>query len=440
MSYLYDDPQAQAQLSDTLDRQPAVPRSPSFFSNFWGATASGAAIGALKVGEAATYFQDPEALMGQMMYEGFTGSNRDVVKEDMEARALAREAMARKAKELTPNPLVTGTGSQIMSGLAQILPTAVAGGAATGPVGAAMLVGLSQGVGDYQESTLEGVDSGTAAKKALLTGVTTGVGVVIPMAKPGASLLANMGIGATVNVATGATQRAGSAAILESGGYHEMAAQYKVLDAEAITIDTVLGMAFGGMAHLHGRPSRDQVDAALKLNERQHAEIEAQPGLHRTPDSRDAGTQAFDETLHSLVTGEHLPDLTEQAARLDIQPDPKAQEFYAQLARDAEAEMPKGELAEPRQVDLPLEERPVPEPAPIKTAGEPRPAEHFDVRPIEAEQARQILQSHPDLVLPGPDGTPVRLQDLLNRADEQIAAARKDAALYDVAVACFLRG
>lgn len=341
MSYLYDNPQEQAKLSDTLDRMQHTPATPGFFSNFWGASGAGLARGGLKLAELGTYFSDPDSLMAQQMMAGFTGDTTDYVKKDQEDRAAARQMLAQKAIELTPNPLITGTGSKIASGFAEIVPTMVAGGALAGPFGAGVLVGGAQGVGDYQESVLQGIDPETAAKKAALTGVVAGVGAVVPMSKMGAGLATNLGIGAGVNLATGAIQRGGTAAILEAGGYKDQAAQYKVLDGEAILIDTILGAAFGGVGHYLGRkPTSEQLAAALKLNERQHIEIEGQPGIHKTPESRQAGVEAFEDTLRGLLTEDRPPDVTSKAAAMNIEPNPQTVAAFHEAKAALEEELP----------------------------------------------------------------------------------------------------
>lgn len=555
MSYLYDNPQEQANLSDTLDRIPQVPSSPGFFQNFWGATGAGLARGGLKLAEVGTYFSHPDSLMAQQMMEGFMGDTTDYVKKDQEARAAARVMLAQKAMDLAPNPLITGTGSKIASQFAEVVPTAIAGSVA-GPFGAAALVGSAQGVGDYQESVLLGIDPETAAKKALLTGSTAGAGVVIPMAKTGASLLTNLVIGSGVNVVSGSIQRGGTAAILDAAGYHDQAAQYKVLDADAILIDTIMGAAFGGIGHYLGRTTTEQVDAALKLNERQHIEIEGQPGIHKTAESRQAGVQSFEDTLNGLLTDDKAPDVTARAASIDIETNPKVVQDYHEAKAALEEELPG--LADfvnqyPKQEEVsPIEfttgandfiaaksehgmvsghvrdgelhithaevseamrgtgegtrlykalidkalgqglrvfsdstveaaavrvykslekqgykvndltvgtledgakygegaSKPVfevtrePDAASATTpkSQASNPAKGPTLSPMRAEQERQILDQHPDIMVRDEDGNTATATELLQRADANIEAARKDAGLYDVAVACFLGG
>jgi hypothetical protein len=477
MSYLYGlDPRAQARLSDQLDHQQATPNQPGTFDNFWAAVGGNLAAGGLKVAQLGTYFKDPDQAAAEAMAHGIRGDNpADWERQDEQARVEARRMLAQKAKDVMPNPIKTGVASNIVGGLAQVLPTAVAGAAIGGPVGAMALVGGSQGVGDYQESLLDGVDPATAAKKAALTGVVSGVGVAIPMAKAGAGLATNLGIGVGVNVGLGMGQRAGTAAILNAGGYHDMAAQYKWLDGEAIAVDALLGAAFGGMGHfMHGagetaaRPTPEHVDAALALNDRLHVENEAQPGVHRTVESRDAGVQAMEKAVNDMVVNDRMPDVAEAAARMDVEPNPAARAFHEEVQQQLELELPKREeavdtltpaehAAKGEELRQHVDEagQPVrPKTAGTDTDGKPLTphdntpegmAKAGDVQPAEHAMAQQLLAAHPDLEIPvgiDADGNPTmrKFSDVMAEMDRDIAQAEKDSVLHDVAVACFLRG
>lgn len=339
MSYLYAiDQEAQAKLSDQLDNVTPQEQGPGFWGNFGSAVAADAAIGVVKLGELGMRFpSSPQQYLTESVLPDY-GAQME------KARAAARSDMARKAQELTPNPLITGTGSQVVGGLAQVLPTAIAGTAIAGPIGAAALVGGSQGVGDYEQSLLDGIDPQTAARKAAVTGGVAGLGVVIPVSKIGASLSTNLAIGAGVNVPLGMAQRAVTGKILADAGYHDMAKQYQWLDEEALAIDTVMGLAFGGLGHFMGRGvSHEKVDAALKLNERQHVEVEAQPGVHRTPESRDAGVEAFTKATEDMLVHDRSPDVAELAAKMDMEPNPETRAFHEELAKEIEKELPKQE-------------------------------------------------------------------------------------------------
>lgn len=476
MSYLYGlDPRAQSNLSDQLDNTKGAPNAPGAFDNFWAAVGGNVAAGGLKVAQLGTYLRDPDEAAATAMAHGIMGDNTDWQAKDEQARAEARRMLAQKAKEMMPNPLKTGWASNLVGGLAQVVPTAVVGGAIAGPVGAMALVGGSQGVGDYQESLLEGVDPATAAKKAALTGVASGLGVGIPMAKAGAGLLTNLGIGAGVNVGLGMAQRAGTAAILNAGGYHQMADQYKWLDGEAIAVDAVLGAAFGGIGHLmHGaageaRPSPEQVDAALALNDRLHVENEAQPGVHRTAESRDAGVEAMNKAVDDMVMRDRMPDVAEAAARMDVEANPATRAFHEEVAKELDKELPKQEAAHDTLTDAEhaakgeelkphVDENGEPvRPATAGADAEGKPltphdntpesmAKAGDVQPVERAMAQQLLDAHPDLEVPTPqldaDGKPVmaKFSDVLAAMDRDIQRAQKDGVLHDVAVACFLRG
>lgn len=82
-----------------------------------------------------------------------------------------------------------------------------------------------------------------------------------------------------------------------------------------------------------------------------------------------------------------------------------------------------------------------------ETASAPKPGEYTDpeatakmgdIRAVEDEMARQAVETNPEMMVPDDNGNLVKATDLLAKADEDIANAKKDAILHDVAVACAL--
>lgn len=63
-----------------------------------------------------------------------------------------------------------------------------------------------------------------------------------------------------------------------------------------------------------------------------------------------------------------------------------------------------------------------------------------DVRPVENDMTRQVLESAPDLKIVNDNGELVSAKELLSSVDREIETAQREGALHEVAVACFLRG
>lgn len=216
-------------------------------------------------------------------------------------------------KAITPDPSTTGTAARVLTGLAEMGTLAVAGGAVGGPLAGAALVGSVEARTAYEERVAAGVDPVTAAKLAGLTGVTSGAGVLLP-GGIGSNLLTRLATGAAGNVGFGMAARYGDHAILESAGYHDMAAQQKVLDGAQMLVDMVLGTAFGGLAHLHAEAERagvpkalnarpEAVDAALTAN-LALADRRQSPGVPVNPDAANLHQAATEKAISDLLSGE----------------------------------------------------------------------------------------------------------------------------------------
>jgi hypothetical protein len=106
--------------------------------------------------------------------------------------------------------------------------------------------------------------------------------------------------------------RGSTASILRDNGYEDMAAQYDVFDKQALAIDAVLGLAFGGLGRFvnsRGENVRPpdfmpaDVDAALAANAAHHAEFDIAPGVPINVLSRDAHAQAVQQAMRDVSSG-----------------------------------------------------------------------------------------------------------------------------------------
>lgn len=252
-----------------------------------------------------------------------------------------RKLAEQQVRRLTPDAGTTGTAGQILYGLFDMGSQAVAGTLLGGPVGGAAVVSGLQGFSEFERLRADGVDVSTAQEVALAHGVTAGVGTLLPMsiglraggalsegigaqlARTGESTLRNaaaataravpdVAYAAGTNVAMGMALRGTTGATLRKGGYEDMAAQYDVFDRQALAIDAVLGVAFGGIGRfINSRGesvaapefSRGDVDAALSMNAAQHAEVDIAPGVPVNVLSRNAHAQALQQAMRDLSQG-----------------------------------------------------------------------------------------------------------------------------------------
>jgi len=147
-------------------------------------------------------------------------------------------------KSLMPDPRTTGTAGQVTYGLMNILPQVAAGTMIGGPLGAITLPSTIQAYKELRTSLDKGIDPDTSLKLAALTGVTTGIGIGIPVGF-GSTIAFKSATGAASNLMLGMLQRGSTGKILEQNGYKDIADQYNAIDGAAMLADVVLGGAFG---------------------------------------------------------------------------------------------------------------------------------------------------------------------------------------------------
>ncbi|EOT3054578.1 hypothetical protein ACNDWL_005064, partial [Escherichia coli] len=266
-----------------------------------------------------------------------TSLNDTSVSYIAEQRKLAEQ----QVKRLTPDAATTGTAGQVLYGLFDMGGQAVVGTTLGGPVGGAAAVTSLQGFSEFERLTAQGVDFRTAQEAGLVQGITAGSGTLIPMslglraggalAEGVAAQLARAGessvrraaatavratpdiaYAAGTNIAFGMAQRGLTAKTLRDGGYSEMANQYDVLDRQAIAIDAVLGVAFGGVGRFinpRGESTNApnfspvDIDAALAANAAHHAEIDIAPGVPINVLSRNSHIQALRKAMSDVSQG-----------------------------------------------------------------------------------------------------------------------------------------
>ncbi|HAX7013826.1 TPA: hypothetical protein JTN89_002619 [Escherichia coli] len=271
----------------------------------------------------------------------FVNENTSLNDTSVSYIAEQRKLAEQQVKRLTPDAATTGTAGQVLYGLFDMGGQAVVGTTLGGPVGGAAAVTSLQGFSEFERLTAQGVDFRTAQEAGLVQGITAGAGTLIPMslglraggalAEGVAAQLARTGessvrraaatavratpdiaYAAGTNIAFGMAQRGLTAKTLRDGGYSEMANQYDVLDRQAIAIDAVLGVAFGGVGRfINSRGeatstpnfSPVDVDAALAANAAHHAEIDIAPGVPINVLSRNSHIQALRKAMSDVSQG-----------------------------------------------------------------------------------------------------------------------------------------
>ena len=339
MSYFGLNPVNQNQQLDEAASNPAGFNSDvGFFDN-----AVGAALSGLYSGLVAKPDQLLWAGMDKIVspIAQFVNENTSLNDTSVSYIAEQRKLAEQQVKRLTPDAATTGTAGQVLYGLFDMGGQAVVGTTLGGPVGGAAAVTSLQGFSEFERLTAQGVDFRTAQEAGLVQGITAGAGTLIPMslglraggalAEGVAAQLARTGessvrraaatavratpdiaYAAGTNIAFGMAQRGLTAKTLRDGGYSEMANQYDVLDRQAIAIDAVLGVAFGGVGRFINARGEStstpnfspvDIDAALAANAAHHAEIDIAPGVPINVLSRNSHIQALRKAMSDVSQG-----------------------------------------------------------------------------------------------------------------------------------------
>ncbi|QDL30426.1 hypothetical protein [Serratia liquefaciens] len=399
-----------------------------------------------------------------------------------------RKLAEQQVRALTPDAGTTGTAGQVLFSLAEVGGQAVSGTLLGGLPGAAATVGGLQGFSDYEKSHADGVDYGTAVEKALVTGGTAALGAVLPMSlglRAGGAVAEGVGAAFTTggtavgtaagavaraapdllysagtNVAMGIAQRGLSAEILRRGGYEDMARQYDFFDSQALAVDAVLGIAFGGLGRFINSRGENvavrsaepaEIDAALTSSSHLNYEVTASPGIPVSVLSRNAHARAMDKAMTDALAGHPVDvgslmdgaEFIQRRPRVDLASQEVRKAMGLPGIRSAEAARlddaaganylatPKPRTREQIQQD--------------EMASAERSIRGDDSRVAETDalEAQRAITENPELqvhvVNPDDSTTVVRAADLMAEADRDVANAQRDANLFDVAVSCFLR-
>jgi hypothetical protein len=193
------------------------------------------------------------------------------------------EIFGRAVDYWTPKPTEVGAAGQIVGQLLGTLPMVMAS-----PVLTVAQTQLSTG----EDLVRKGVDADKAQAVGAVQAAGLGLGIWVPILGQTLTQRVLMG-GAGFNVAQGLATRAASAKLLEGT---PGADEFKTFDPTAMTLDVLLGAAFGGIAHINPRMRAEgerwhaklaewgkglkpsEVDALATLRQAQHLNADSLPG------------------------------------------------------------------------------------------------------------------------------------------------------------------
>lgn len=353
-------------------------------------------------------------------------------------------------KYWTPKPDEVGVAAEVAGGLLSTLPLVIAS--------PAFAVGATY-MGTAEELMQKGISPGKAQAVGAAQAVGLGLGVWMPIL--GQNLWQRVFVGgAGFNTAQGIVLRGASGALLEGT---QAGDEFKAFDGQALTLDVLLGLAFGSVAHLSPaqraqggaawerigewarRLDPSQVDAIATLRQAQHSNVDSAPGKLAGIQDVAAHVDRLKTAIDQLAKGDQVA--VDDHRMPEFAPDPKreaAAERRLATAQDVAERVRKDEgipeITEPK-TEAPAAEPGGTEPPPPRgAAGEAAGAEAPHPALLEAEK---IVAERPDLKLrmgTGADGEPVTVsaKDYLEQTKTEAAKARENAKLIATAAQCLL--
>jgi len=206
----------------------------------------------------------------------------------------------------TPRPNEVGVAGEVAGSLLSMLPTIMAS--------PALAVGATQ-MAQAQDLVQQGVSQGKAQAVGAVQALGLGAGIWMPILGTNAVQRILIG-GAGFNVAQGVATRAASKAIL---GDDKAAEQFRPLGGTELTLDILLGLAFGGYAHINpamraqGAKAWEDIGNFLKdappsdkaalatLREAQHINADSLPGTPVTAADLDVHVQRMRQAIDDMA-------------------------------------------------------------------------------------------------------------------------------------------
>lgn len=268
----------------------------------------------------------------------------------------------------TPKPGEVGIAGQVTGELLTMLPMVIA---------SPSLAVASLQLGEGEELVRQGVPASKAQAVGAIQAAGLGLGIWVPIL--GRTLTQRMLVGgAGFNVFQGVTTRAASELVLEGTPQAEM---YKALDPTYLTLDTLLGLGFGGISHLSPsaraqggealervaawaqnlKPS--EIDALAAMRQAQHMSADSMPGKPVEPKDAEFHVERIRQAIEQAVRDEpiNVQDLPEPTFQADQVRNEEAASRVEEMALEAERIRVEEDIPQPPEPEPAAPPRLVPE-------------------------------------------------------------------------------
>lgn len=212
----------------------------------------------------------------------------------------------------TPDERTTGTAGRVLGGIAEFAVPLLAGGG--NPLTTAITTSAQATTSVGADLARAGVSGEQAGGVAAVQGVANLVGA--GFATRGTTLMTRAAFGAGANIAVNVPADAASAAILDGTN---QSGRFDPLSVEARSVDLIVGALFGAMTRPDMPPPKvADIDAALVVQQQQHAQYDAAPGVIDTPAAARAQMDNIEAAQRAIIDGGDPPE----PRTVDFKPDP----------------------------------------------------------------------------------------------------------------------
>lgn len=336
----------------------------------------------------------------------------------------------RKMGGLDDNAHAYGTGARIIGGLVDVGGSVLAGGP-TAYISGETVSRTALEIRDHDKTL------GQAAALGAVSGLAATADVAIPSGFMG-SLVRRVAMGSAANVATGTALRGVEAGVLSAQGDERT---IKVLDAEAMAVDGILGGFFGALPH--AKPSHEHVDAAMTVADKTLSDTFSLGDAQANHDQMQTMRMRAQEGKPIIEPGDVTDVPPEAVSRMET-----AHEAFRDAIREDMPDLaPKLEaptVVPPARVIAPVD---VPAPAPAigdKAAAKPPenwlPRDGTDIGPSRAQiRATAAELDAKGFTLADDKGVKRTATEILDQAEQDFANAGEFDAVFEAAAECVLR-
>lgn len=385
---------------------------PSAFDGFLRGTSIFAMKGLAKTARAIDMAGAPIAMAADAFTGGTEAQDRYFKEHD--------EVLNSAVDFWTPKPLEVGVAAEIAGGLIGQLPTIIAS--------PHLAVG-AQVLDTAEDLARQNVPAGKAVAAGVAQGAGLATGIWMPILGQNAFQRMVIG-GAGFNMLQGGLTRGITGMILEGTPAAE---EFKAFDGKALTLDALLGFAFGGVAHLspaqraHGTEAMEriktwaqnlspsEVAALATLRTAQHLNEDSAPGKLVDPKDVEAHVNRMRTAIDQLAKDQpvEVSDLPEASADADPARFVRAARQLGVLEKVAERVRKDEDLPDLRRAEIEkfLEDQRV-----AKGEAEVQRAAKETVSKVDAEGVPGFLRSAEDLIALRDDKESKDLEPIVQQA------------------------